>query len=207
VVAGFGPCGQGIADRARGLGARVLVTEIDPAAALEATMEGFAVVPMALAAPQGDVFVTATGSRDVLRAEHFAAMRDGAVLANAGHFDVEIDLPALAGAALTRRQVRAQVEEFGLADGRRLLLLAQGRVVNLAAAEGHPAAVMDMTNACTALTLAWLAARPALQPGVHPVPAEIDAEVAGLKLASLGVELDEASEAQVAYRNSWAQGS
>jgi adenosylhomocysteinase len=207
VVAGFGPCGHGIADRARGLGARVLVTEVDPARALEAVMEGFAVVPMSVAAAVGDVFVTATGSRDVLRAEHFAVMRDGAVLANAGHFDVELDLAGLSAAALTRRQVRGQVEELRLAGDRCVLLLAQGRVVNLAAAEGHPAAVMDMTCSGTALTLAWLAANPAPPPGVHEVPPEIDTELAALKLAALGVDLDVASPAQVAYRNSWAHGS
>jgi adenosylhomocysteinase len=206
VVAGFGPCGQGVAERARGMGAHVLVTEIDAARALEATMDGFAVVPMAEAAARGDVFVTATGNRDVLRAEHFAVMRDGVVLANAGHFDVEIDLRALASGA-TRRVVRDQVEEFTQPDGRRLLLLAQGRVVNLAAAEGHPAAVMDMSFAVQALTLAWLATGPGLEPGVHPVPADIDAEVAALKLASLGVRLDTASAEQLAYLSSWEQGS
>ncbi len=206
VVAGFGPCGQGVAERARGMGAHVLVTEIDPARALEATMDGFSVVPMAEAAARGDVFVTATGNRDVLRAEHFALMRDGVVLANAGHFDVELDRPALAAGA-TRRVVREQVEEFTQPDGRRLLLLAQGRVVNLAAAEGHPAAVMDMSFAGQALTLAWLAAGVRLEPGVHGVPADIDAEVAALKLASLGVRLDVPSPEQLAYLSSWEQGS
>ncbi len=159
VVAGFGPCGQGIAERARGLGAHVIVTEIDPARALEATMEGFRVLPMAEAATAGDVFVTATGNRDVVRAEHLALMRDGAVLANSGHFDVEVDVRALAAAALGRRLVRERVEEFALPDGRRLLLLAEGRVVNLAAAEGHPAAVMDMSFAGQALALARLRRR------------------------------------------------
>ena len=207
VVAGFGPCGQGVAERARGMGAHVLVTEIDANAALQATMDGFAVVPMAEAAVRGDVFVTATGNRDVLRAEHFALMRDGVVLANAGHFDVEIDVRALAAGATTRRVVREQVEEFTQADGRRLLLLAQGRVVNLAAAEGHPAAVMDMSFAGQALTLAWLAGGADLGPGVHPVPVDIDAELAALKLASLGVRLDVVSPEQRAYLSSWEQGS
>ena len=207
VVAGFGPCGQGVAERARGMGAHVLVTEIDANAALQATMDGFAVVPMAEAAARGDVFVTATGNRDVLRAEHFALMRDVVVLANAGHFDVEVDVRALAAGATTRRVVREQVEEFTQADGRRLLLLAQGRVVNLAAAEGHPAAVMDMSFAGQALTLAWLAGGADLAPGVHPVPADIDAEVAGLKLASLGVRLDDVSADQRAYLSSWEPGS
>ncbi|WP_019878250.1 adenosylhomocysteinase [Sporichthya polymorpha] len=207
VVAGFGPCGQGVAERARGMGAHVLVTEIDANAALQATMEGFTVVPMAEAAARGDVFVTATGNRDVLRAEHFAVMRDGVVLANAGHFDVEIDVRALAAGASARRSVREQVEEFAQPDGRRLLLLASGRVVNLAAAEGHPAAVMDMSFAGQALTLAWLAGGAGLEPGVHVVPTDIDSEVAALKLASLGVRLDEPSPEQVAYRSSWEQGS
>ncbi|MBA3744044.1 adenosylhomocysteinase [Sporichthya sp.] len=207
VVAGFGPCGQGVAERARGMGAHVLVTEIDPARALEATMDGFSVVPMAEAAARGDVFVTATGNRDVLRAGHFAAMRDGVILANAGHFDVEVDVRALASGATARRTVREQVEEFTQPDGRRLLLLAQGRVVNLAAAEGHPAAVMDMSFAGQALTLAWLAAGADLAPGVHPVPADIDAEVAALKLASLGVRLDVSSPEQLTYLRSWEQGS
>ncbi len=206
VVAGFGPCGQGVAERARGMGAQVLVTEIDAGAALQATMDGFAVLPMAEAAARGDVFVTATGNRDVLRAEHFDAMKDGAVLANAGHFDVEIDLRAL-GSGATRRVVRDQVEEFTQPDGRRLLLLASGRVVNLAAAEGHPAAVMDMSFAGQALTLAWLAAGAELPSGVHPVPADIDREVAALKLASLGVGLDVVSDSQRVYLSSWDQGS
>ena len=208
VVAGFGPCGQGIAERARGLGALVVVTEIDAARALEATMEGYRVLPMAAAAAVGDVFVTATGNRDVVRAEHLALMRDGALLANSGHFDVEIDLRALAAAAGARRVVREQVEEFTLADGRRLLLLAQGRVVNLAAAEGHPAAVMDMSFAGQALSLAWLVAGdPPPPPGVHAVPPAIDAEVAALKLASLGIALDVPSAEQLAYLSSWEQGS
>lgn len=206
VVAGFGSCGQGIADRARGLGARVLVTEIDPGRALEATMEGHQVMPMAVAAALGDVFVTATGNRDVLRAEHFATMRDGAVLANAGHFDVEIDLPALADAAVTRRQVREQIEEFELTDGRRLLLLGAGRVVNLSVADGHPAAVMDVTFAGQALALARLAAGNLLEPGVHPLPADIDAEVARLKLASLGVAIDTPSDEQRSYLSTWSHG-
>ena len=208
VVAGFGPCGQGIAERARGLGALVIVTEIDAARALEATMEGYRVLPMAAAAAAGDVFITATGNRDVVRAEHLAAMKDGALLANSGHFDVEIDLRALEDAAAARRAVRDQVEEFTLADGRRLLLLAQGRVVNLAAAEGHPAAVMDMSFAGQALSLAWLvAADPPPGPGVHGVPPGIDAEVAALKLASLGIALDVPSADQRAYLSSWEQGS
>jgi adenosylhomocysteinase len=208
VVAGYGYCGQGIAERARGLGALVAVTEVDAARALDATMQGFRVLPMAEAAPAGDVFVTATGNRHVLRAEHFAVMRDGAVLANAGHFDVEIDVRALAACATARRRVRERVDEYVLADGRRLLLLAEGRVVNLAAAEGHPAAVMDMSFADQALTLAWLAGHGAgLACGVHGVPPDIDAEVARLKLDSLGIGLDTVTAEQAAYLSSWRQGS
>ncbi|MGQ0625475.1 MAG: adenosylhomocysteinase [Sporichthyaceae bacterium] len=206
VVAGFGPVGHGIAERARGMGAHVIVTEIAPARALVATMEGFTVLPMAEAAPRADILVTATGNRDVLRAEHLPLLRDGSVLANAGHFDVEIDVRALERGATARHVVREQVEEFVQDDGRRLLLLGQGRVVNLAAAEGHPAAVMDMSFAGQALVLAWLAGT-ALDAGVYPVPADIDAEVAALKLASLGVRLDLASDAQRAYLSSWDQGS
>jgi adenosylhomocysteinase len=208
VVAGYGSCGQGVAERARGLGAVVIVTEIDPARALDATMQGFRVLPMAEAAPIGDVFITATGNRGVLRAEHFAVMRDGAVLANSGHFDVEIDVRALAACATARRRVRDRTEEYALPDGRRLLLLAEGRVVNLAAAEGHPAAVMDMSFAGQALSLAWLAEHgDELRPGVYDVPADIDAEVARLKLDSLGIAIDAITDDQAAYLTSWRQGS
>jgi adenosylhomocysteinase len=208
VVAGYGFSGQGIAERARGLGALVIVTEIDPARALDATMQGFRVMPMAEAAAVGDVFITATGNREVLRPEHFAVMRDGAVLANSGHFDVEIDLRGLLACAAARRRVRERVEEYALPDGRRLLLLAEGRVVNLGAGEGHPAAVMDMSFADQALTLAWLAEHGAdLAPGVYDVPPDIDAEVARLKLDSLGIGLDTLTPAQQAYLTSWEQGS
>jgi adenosylhomocysteinase len=206
VVAGFGACGQGIAERARGLGALVVVTEVDAARALEAAMGGYRVLPMADAAPLGDVFVTATGNRDVVRAEHLAAMRDGSLLANAGHFDVEIDVVALQRESVRRRAVREQVEEYAFADGRRLLLLAQGRVANLAAAEGHPAAVMDVSFAGQALCLAWLVGQDA-GPGVLAVPPAIDDEVAALKLASLGITLDALSADQRAYLSSWQHGS
>lgn len=204
VLAGYGACGAGIADRLRGLGARVLVTEVDPLRALDATLAGYQVLPMAAAAPIGEVFVTATGNRDVLRAEHFEAMPDGAVLANAGHFDVEIDVPALATLAVERHpDVRPHTDEYLLPDGRRLLLLAAGRVVNLTAAEGNPAAVMDLAFAAQALTAAWLAAGPDLAPGVHPVPPELDAEVAELRLTALGIRIDTLTDAQRAYLNSW----
>ncbi|MDX6218056.1 MAG: adenosylhomocysteinase [Frankiales bacterium] len=203
VIAGYGPCGVGIAERARGLGARVVVTEIDPGRALEAVLDGHEVTTMADAASRGDVFITATGNRDVLRAEHFAAMKDGAVLANAGHFDVEIDVRALvAGSIEVHRRVRPHVDEHLMNDGRRLLLVAEGRLVNLAAAEGHPASVMDVSFAVQALTLEWLTTR-ALQPGVHDVPAEIDAEVARTKLAALGVALESPTPEQQRYLSSW----
>ncbi|HEY3501281.1 MAG TPA: adenosylhomocysteinase [Actinocatenispora sp.] len=206
VVAGYGQCGTGVAERARGLGARVVVTEVDPLRALAATLAGFQVLPMVEAAAIGEVFVTATGNRDVLRAEHFAVMRDGAVLANAGHFDVEIDIPALADAAVDRHAgVRAHTDEYVLADGRRLLLLAEGRVVNLTAAEGNPAAVMDIAFAGQALTAAWLASAE-LSPGVHPVPAGIDREVAELRLAATDVRIDTLTPAQVGYLSSWRHG-
>jgi len=206
VVSGYGYCGRGIAERARGLGALVIVTEVDPATALDASMAGFRVLPMAEAAPLGDVFLTATGGRDVLRAEHFAVMKDGAVLGNAGHFDVEIDLAALERAATARRRVRAHVDEFVLPGGRRLLLLAQGRVVNLAAGEGHPAAVMDVAFASQALGLAWLVREAGeLAPLVYGVPAHIDAEVARLELDALGITIDTLTSEQEAYLSSWEQ--
>ena len=203
VVAGYGPCGSGIAERAGGLGARVVVTEIDPGRALEAVLDGHEVTTMEQAAGKGDVFITATGNRDVLRKEHFAVMKDGAVLANAGHFDVEVDVRALAAESLeVHRRVRPHVDEHLMPDGRRLLLVAEGRLVNLAAAEGHPAAAMDVSFAVQALTLEWLTTQ-ALKPGVHEVPAAIDAEVARTKLASLGVALEALTPEQQRYLSSW----
>ena len=209
VVAGFGACGQGIASRARGLGAQVIVTEIDPVRALDAVLQGFRVLPMLTAAALGEIFVTATGSRDVITGEHMTVMRDGAMLANAGHFDVEIDVRALDGLAVSvRPEVRPHAGEYVLADGRRLLLLAEGRVVNLVAAEGHPAAVMDVAFGLQALALAWLAADPGpLAEQVHEVPGSIDAEVARLKLASLGARIDTLTAGQREYLASWRQGS
>jgi adenosylhomocysteinase len=201
VVFGYGWAGKGIALRADGLGASVIVCEVDPLRALEARMDGFEVLPGLEAAERGDVFVTVTGGRDVLRREHFARMKDGAVLANAGHFDVEIDVTALREEAESVREMRPRVEQFVL-DGRRLNLLAGGRVVNLAAAEGHPAAVMDISFALQALAAEELA-KTSLAPGVHPVPEQIDREVAALKLASLGVRIDELSEEQARYLRGW----
>jgi adenosylhomocysteinase len=203
VVAGYGWCGSGIAARARGLGANVVVTEVDPERALDAVLEGYRVLPMAQAAVAADVVITVTGNRDVLTAEHFAAMRDGTVLVNAGHFDVEVDVAGLEAAAVeVHRRVRPHVDEYVLPGGSRLLLVAEGRLANLAAAEGHPAAVMDMSFAVQALTLEWLV-RTDLAPGVHEVPAEIDAEVARTKLAALGVVLDALTPGQQTYLSSW----
>jgi adenosylhomocysteinase len=209
VVAGFGSAGTGIAERARGLGARVIVTEVDPVRALDAVLQGFGVLPMAAAARAGEVFITATGSRDVIAAEHLAVMRDGAILANAGHFDVEIDVRGLADLAVeVHPEVRPHADEYVLADGRRLILLAEGRIVNLVAAEGHPAAVMDLSFAAQALVLAWLARDHAgLAAGVHDVPAAIDAEIARLMLASTGTQIDALTPAQRDYLDSWLFGS
>jgi adenosylhomocysteinase len=214
VVAGFGASGRGVAERARGFGAQVIVTETDPVRALDASLRGFRVLPMAQAAPLGEVFVTATGSVDVIAAEHLAVMRDGAILANAGHFDVEIDVRALAGLAVAvHRDVRPHVDAYDLGDGRTLLLLAEGRVVNLVAAEGHPPEVMDLAFGIEALALAWLAGTvlgntgDKLPAGVHEVPADIDAEAAGLMLATTGTSIDTLTPAQLSYRESWRIGS
>jgi adenosylhomocysteinase len=203
VVLGYGWTGKGVALRADGLGASVIVCEVDPLRALEARMDGFEVLPAVAAAERGDVFVTVTGGRDVLRAEHFSVMKDGAVLANAGHFDVEIDLAGLRGAAESVREVRPLVEQY-VVGGRRLNLLAGGRVVNLAAAEGHPASVMDISFALQALAAeALVRLAGSLPPGVHPVPEEVDREVAALKLASLGIRIDTLSPEQERYRRGW----
>ncbi|GAA4607093.1 adenosylhomocysteinase [Actinoallomurus liliacearum] len=207
VIAGFGYCGRGLAERARGMGGRVVVTEIDPVKALDAVLQGYRVQPMAQAAEHGDVFITVTGNRDVIRAEHLARMKDGAILANSGHFDVEIDVRALADLAVEiHRDVRPQADEYVLVDGRRLVLLAEGRLVNLAAAEGHPAAVMDMSFADQALTCEWIAGQD-LVPGVYDVPKEIDTEVARLKLASMDIAIDALTQGQEEYLSSWRQGS
>ena len=207
VVLGYGWTGKGIALRARGAGAQVIICEVDPMRALEARMEGFEVMPAVVAAERGDVFVTVTGSRGVLGTPHFERMKDGAVLANAGHFDVEIDVAALratAEAAGGAREVLPLVEQFDLGEGRRVNLLARGRVVNLAAAAGHPAEVMDMSFANHALAAEYLAVNEGtLGPGVHRFPEELDRETARLKLAALGVGIDELTEAQRSYLSSW----
>jgi adenosylhomocysteinase len=208
VICGFGYGGRGLSSRARGLGAQVIVTEVDAVKALEATMEGFRVMPIADAARIGDVFITVTGDRDVLRGEHFELMKDGAILANTGHFDVEIDKPALKKLAKSEREVREHVAEYMLADGRRVYLLADGRLVNLAAAEGHPAVVMDMSFADQGLSAEWVAKNHAtLEKRVYDVPDEIDREVAKLKLATLGIEIDSLTPAQERYLSSWREGT
>jgi len=206
VVIGYGWAGQGIAERARGAGAHVVICEIDPMRALEARMAGYEVMPSLEAAERGDLFVTVTGSRRVLHGEHFARMKDGALLANAGHFDVELDLDELRALATGGvREARPLVEQYVLDDGRRLNLLAHGRVVNLAAAEGHPAAVMDVSFALQALCVEELVRRGReMVPGVHRVPEAIDEEVGRLKLAALGVRIDEPTPEQEHYRESWA---
>ena len=208
VVAGYGWVGKGIALRARGLGANVTVCEIDPVAALEACMDGFRVVPMKEAAKHGQVFVTATGSKNVVGEEHFKRMPEGALIANAGHYNVEIDVQALATLAVKRRMVRDLVEEFELPGGKRIHLLAGGRLVNLAAGEGHPATIMDMSFANQALSIEYLVARRGkLEPSVLSVPREIDRHVAALKLKSLGVRIDTLSPEQKRYLASWSEGA
>ncbi|MGN6677680.1 MAG: adenosylhomocysteinase [Streptosporangiaceae bacterium] len=209
VVAGFGSSGSAIAQRAAGLGAQVIVTEVDPVRALDAIMSGYRVLPMTQAAPVGDLFITATGSRDVIAGEHLELMKDGAVLANAGHFDVEIDVRALADLAIdVNRGIRPNADEYVLESGRRLILLADGRVVNLIAAEGNPAAVMDLSFAAQVIALMWLISGEAgLTAGVHPIPAAIDAEVARLTLAAHGTTIDELTPSQQEYLESWRQGS
>ena len=208
VVCGYGWCGRGLAARAAGMGARVIVTEVDPLAALAAVMDGFQVLPIARAAPLGDMFCTVTGNRGAIGREHFLAMKDGAVIANAGHFDVELDLAALHELAPERRRIRPALDELVLPGGRRLYLVAEGRLANLAAAEGHPAAVMDLSFADQALSAEHLvAAGRELPVAVHPVPPAIDREVARLKLQALGVELDELTPAQREYLAGWRAGT
>ena len=208
VIAGYGWVGRGVASRARGLGAQVIVTEVDPMRALEATMDGFDVLSMAAAAKIGDMFCTATGDKNVIAREHFELMKDGAILSNTGHFNVEIEIPALRKLAAETRMAREFVEEFTLADGRRLYLIADGRLVNLAAAEGHPALVMDMSFANQALGIEYAVQHAGeLERRVYPVPAEIDKEIARLKLATMGIEIDVLTEEQAKYLASWDEGT
>jgi adenosylhomocysteinase len=208
VVAGYGWCGRGIAMRARGLGAHVIITEIDPTRAIEAVMDGYQVMPMSAAAPIGDIFVTATGDKSVLAKEHFEKMKDGAVLANAGHFNVEIDIPALEKLSAGRRIMRDFVEEFRTAAGRRIYLLADGRLVNLSSAEGHPASVMDMSFANQALCAEYMSRNAStLEKKVYPVPREIDSMVAQIKLEAMGVRIDTLTPEQSKYLSSWSEGT
>jgi adenosylhomocysteinase len=208
VVAGYGWCGKGVAMRASGLGAHVIICEVDPVAALEASMDGFQVMPMSKAAREGQVFITVTGNKGVLREEHFRKMRDGAVICNSGHFNVEIDIPALAKMARKRRMVREFVEEYELKDGRKLCLLADGRLVNLSAAEGHPASVMDMSFANQALASEFIVRNHGrLGREVHTVPEKIDRTVARLKLKSLGVGIDRLTADQKHYLATWSEGT
>ncbi|MDW8068274.1 MAG: adenosylhomocysteinase [Anaerolineae bacterium] len=209
VVAGYGWCSRGIAMRAKGLGANVIITEVDPLKALEAVMDGYRVMPMREAAPQGDIFITSTGDINVIDRQHFEVMKDGAILANSGHFNVEINIPALEEMAVgPPRRVRPFVDEYVLPDGRRLYLLAEGRLVNLAAAEGHPSAVMDMSFANQALCTEYILRNAdRLERTVYPVPEEIDREIARLKLQAMGVEIDVLTPEQERYLASWEEGT
>ncbi|RME78325.1 MAG: adenosylhomocysteinase [Chloroflexi bacterium] len=208
VVAGYGWCSRGIAMRARGMGANVIVTEVEPLKALEAVMDGFRVMPMLEAAPQADFIVTATGNKNVVDRHHFEVMKDGCCVANSGHFNVEINIPALEEMAVDKRSPRAFVDEYELADGRKIRLLGEGRLVNLAAAEGHPAAVMDMSFANQALGAVYIYQNGSrLEPKVYAIPKDIDQEIARLKLEAMGVQIDTLTEEQVAYLNSWQEGT
>jgi adenosylhomocysteinase len=208
VVCGYGWCGRGVAMRARGLGANVIVTEINPTRALEALMDGYRVMPLGEAAKSGDVFITVSGNKSVLVADHFKMMKDGAIVCNSGHFNVEIDIPALEKLSLSKREAREFVDEYTLRDGRKIYLLAEGRLINLAAAEGHPAVVMDMSFANQALTAEYLVKHATeLKPNVYPVPPEIDRTVARLKLESMGVVIDKLTPEQEAYLSSWSEGT
>jgi len=208
VVAGYGWCGRGVAMRARGMGANVIVTEINPVRALEALMDGFQVMPMNQAARIGRIFITLTGNKHVVRREHFEVMQDGAVVCNSGHFNVELEIPALEKLAVKKRRIRDFVDEYTLSDGRRINLLGEGRLVNLAAAEGHPASVMDMSFANQALSAEYLVKHHSeLEPKVYVVPQEIDHEIARLKLRAVGTAIDCLTPEQVEYLSSWSEGT
>ena len=208
VVAGYGWCGKGTALRARGMGANVIVTEIDPIKAIEAVMDGFRVMPMAEAAPQGDIFITVTGNKHVIRAEHFEAMKDGAIVCNSGHFDIEIDLKSLGAKATEVKDVRNFTQQYRLQNGKSVVVLGEGRLVNLAAAEGHPSAVMDMSFANQALACEYLVKNKGqLEPGIHSIPEAVDREIARLKLQALGIQIDELTPDQIEYINSWTAGT
>jgi adenosylhomocysteinase len=208
VVCGYGWCGKGIARRAQGLGAHVIVTEVQPIPALEAAMDGYRVMPLIKACDIGEVFVTATGDMKVIDRRHFLKMKDGAIMANSGHFNVEINIPVLESLAKSKRRVRSFVDEYTLADGRRVYLLGDGRLINLAAAEGHPASVMDMSFANQALCLEYLTGmKRKLEPAVYPVPEKIDQEVGRLKLASMNIAIDSLTREQKKYLESWESGT
>jgi adenosylhomocysteinase len=208
VVCGYGWCGRGVAMRAKGLGSDVIITEVNPTRALEAVMDGFRVMPLAEAAKTGDIFVTVTGDKSVVTAEHFRLMKDGAVVANSGHFNVEIDIPALEKLSLSKRQTREFVDEYTMRDGRKIYLLGEGRLINLAAAEGHPAVVMDMSFADQALSVEYMVRNAKkLEPKVYPVPSDIDKNVARLKLQSLGISIDKLTREQEEYLSSWSEGT
>ena len=208
VVAGYGWCGRGLAMRARGMGSNVIVTEVDPMVALEAVMDGFRVMPMMEAAPIGDIFITVTGDLNVIDKHHFEAMKDGALIGNSGHFNVEINIASLEEMAVEKNRVRPFVDAYELADGRKINILGEGRLINLAAAEGHPASVMDMSFANQALGAEFfLKHRDSLENKVYDVPEEIDREIARLKLESMGIDIDVLTEEQVRYLNSWEEGT
>jgi adenosylhomocysteinase len=208
VVCGYGYCGRGVAMRAKGLGAHVAVTEVNPTRAIEAVMDGYQVMPMAEAAKWGDVFITVTGNKSIIGREHFQVMKDGAVVANSGHFNVELDLPAIEGMAIGKRRSREFVDEYTMPDQRKIYVLGEGRLINLVAGEGHPAVVMDMSFADQALCVEYLVKqRGQLRPAVYPVPTEIDQSVARLKLESLGVTIDKLSAEQEKYLASWSEGT
>lgn len=208
VVAGYGWCGKGVALRARGMGANVIVTEVDPVRALEAAMDGFRVMPMDEAAPLGDIFVTLTGNKHVIRAEHFRNMKDGAIVCNSGHFDIEIDLKSLREMSGEVKEVRGFTEQYILPSGKSVIVLGEGRLINLAAAEGHPSAVMDMSFANQALASEYLVKNKGqLKPGLHSIPTEVDQEIASLKLAAMGIQMDKLTDEQIKYMNSWNEGT
>jgi adenosylhomocysteinase len=209
VVVGYGWCGKGVASRARGMGANVIVTEVDPIKAVEAVMDGFRVMPISEAAAVGDIFVTVTGNRHVIDAEHFSRMKDGAIVCNSGHFDLELNLVALREMAGDPVTMRPFVEEYRIqSSGRRIVVLGEGRLINLAAAEGHPASVMDMSFANQALSVEYLVKHKGeLEPGVHLLPKEVDTEIASLKLRALGISIDELTPEQLEYISSWETGT
>ena len=207
VVCGYGWCGRGVAMRARGMGSHIIVTEVEPIRALEAVMDGYSVMPIAEAAKIGDIFITLSGDIHVLDSAHFSSMKDGAIVANSGHFNVEINIPALEKMAESKRPLRPYIDEYTLPDGRRIILLGEGRLINLAAAEGHPASVMDMSFANQALCVEYMIRGRKSEPGVYPVPKDIDREVGRLKLASMGLSIDTLTEEQNKYLESWEEGT